>query len=120
MLRVRLVQTNRHHLMERELSGNYEYDEADAIYGQVPERMSIITTTSARVPVFCKALSSSQPEMLGPEQLFSALESIGMDAAHLGHSSSDVFGLSRFSDHLTTTTINLIVLDRNYCRGRVI
>lgn len=65
MLRVRLVQTNRHHLMERELSGNYEYDEADAIYGQVPERMSIITTTSARVPVFCKALSSSQPEMLG-------------------------------------------------------
>lgn len=81
MLRVRLVQTNRHHLMERERSGNYEYDEADAIYGQVPERMSIITTTSARVPVFCKALSSSQPEMLGPEQLFSALESIGMDAA---------------------------------------
>lgn len=93
MLRVRLVQTNRHHLMERELSGNYEYDEADAIYGQVPERMSIITTTSAWVPVFCKALSSSQPEMLGPErfsQLFSTVESIGVDAAHLGHSSPDV------------------------------
>lgn len=93
MLRVRLVQTNRHHLMERELSGNYEYDEADAIYGQVPERMSIITTTSAWVPVFSKALSSSQPEMLGPErfsQLFSTVQSIGVDAAHLGHSSPDV------------------------------
>lgn len=79
--------------MEREGSGNYEYDEADAIYGQVPERMSIITTTSAWVPVFRKALSSSEPEMLGAErfsQLFSAVESIGLDAAHLDHSSPDV------------------------------
>lgn len=55
MLRVRLVQTNEHHqhqhhhLMEREGAGNFEYDEADVIYGQVSERMSIITTTSAWV-----------------------------------------------------------------------
>lgn len=77
----------------RERSGNYEYDEADVIYGQVLERMSIITTTSVYVPVFCKALSSSQPEMLGAEwvsQLFSAVESMGLDATHPDHSSPDV------------------------------
>lgn len=99
LLRVRLVQPNyglhHRHLMERERAGNFEYnyDEADVLYGQVSERMSIITTTSAWVPVFCKALSSSQPEMLGAErfsQLFSAVESIGLDPAHLDHSSPDV------------------------------
>lgn len=94
MLPVRSVQKNgHHHLMEREGAGNFDYDEADVIYGQVSERISIITTTSAWVPVLCKALSSSQPEMLGAErfsQLFSAVESIGLDAAHLDHSSPDV------------------------------
>lgn len=95
MLRVRLVKTSNghHHLMERERSGDFEYDEADVIHRQVSERMSIITTTSAWVPVLCKALSSSQPEMLGAErfsQLFSAVESIGLDPAHLDHSSPEV------------------------------
>lgn len=79
--------------MERELSGNYEYDEADAIDGQVRERFSIITTISAWVPVFRAALSSSEPEMLGAErfsQLLSAVESIGLDAAYIDQSSPDV------------------------------
>lgn len=94
MLRLRSVPKNgHHHFMEREGAGNFDYEEADVISGQVSERISIITTTSAWVPVLCKALSSSQPEMLGPQrfsQLFSAVESIGLDAAHLDHSSPDV------------------------------
>lgn len=95
MLRVRSVQkfNRHHHPREPEGPGNFDHAEADVIYGQVSERISIITTTSAWVPVLCKALSSSQPEMLGAErfsQLFSAVESIGLDAAHLDHSSPDV------------------------------
>lgn len=51
-----------------------------------------MNNTSAWVPVLCQALSSSQPEMLGAErfsQRFSTVESIGLDATHLDHSSTN-------------------------------